>query len=155
MSLGAFINGAFDGYAWREGMEQRKTDRERDDVLWDWQKEDREHTMNERERATQRRDRADASRARANEIEGGLDNIEASAWDEWKDGAPPPAAAPQAPARAPLQPAASAGAVAAPRVRSPLLLEQPAMALPTAARASQAPALAGGTRPDDPLGLRQ
>ena len=96
-----FVNGAFRGMDWREGRDDRRTERARNETRWDWEneerdwqredrdweREDRQFTMSERSRAVGRRSQAEARR-----------QADLDAWGRTADAM----SAPPASARAPV-----------------------------------------------------
>lgn len=77
----SFVQGVFQGMDWREGRDDRSRRREiqeelleRDRTRWDWDQEDRTHTLGERQHALSERQRAMAER-----------EADLEAWNETTD----------------------------------------------------------------------
>lgn len=119
MSLGSFVQGAFQGYQFGENVKDRKADRKRNEERFEWERGDQEWLGERRDRqrddwsfADEQRDqtrgqwaRESRERAEREALEAELDQIRNDGFKEWQggqSGQPVPQNTPQGTVRVPL-----------------------------------------------------
>lgn len=119
MSLGSFVQGAFQGYQFGENVKDRKADRKRNEERFEWERGDQEWLGERRDRqrddwsfADEQRDqtrgqwaRESRERAEREALEAELDQIRNDGFEEWQgkqSGQPVPQNTPQGTVRVPL-----------------------------------------------------
>lgn len=139
-----FVNGAFRGMDWREGRDDRQTERERNATRWNWEneeqdwqredrgweREDRQFTLSERSRATARRAQAELRR-----------QADLDAWGRTADAMSAPPASTRAPVA--IAPDLASGAMSPPSragSNAVSIMPAPVAASPAPVEAAERPA---------------
>jgi hypothetical protein len=126
MSLGSFVQGAFQGYKFGEDAKDRKKERARNEERFEWERGDEEWRSESRDRERENWDYTDIVRGRQQEsweredkqrrkteaTQDELDRIRDQGFEEWKGGQggqPVPQNIPQGTVRVPLDASGGAG----------------------------------------------
>lgn len=119
MSLGSFVQGAFQGYQFGENVKDRKAERERNEERFEWERDNQAWSGEQRDRERENWDYTDTLRARqrdgwaredekrrkAEAMQDELDRIRNEGYEDWRrgqDGQPVPENTPQGIVRVPL-----------------------------------------------------
>lgn len=125
MSLGSFVQGAFQGYQFGENVKDRKKERARNEERFDWERGDQEWRGEQRDRERENWDYTDTVRGRQQEgwaredkqrrkteaTQDELDRIRDEGFEDWSagQGQPVPENTPQGTVRVPLDASGGAG----------------------------------------------
>lgn len=105
MSLGSFVQGAFQGYQFGENAKDRKADRKRNEERFEWERGNQEWLGESRGRQRDDWSREDQQRAEQEATQDELDRIREEGFEEWQrgqSGQPVPQNTPQGTVRVPL-----------------------------------------------------